>query len=225
MAARTVQRLFARGIRISRVVISDAHRFLFLHVQKTGGSTIDNRFDEVLPDARSLPGMNKHAALGAILEQESALASYWTVGFVRNPFARLVSWWRMVKRLEEYAAAGEEKAARFLQRPGFMRSVSRSYPDFESFVMRGTEEHRRLRTPQLKYVVSRTRHADFIGRQESLELDLRAVFARLELPWAPLESVNIDHHRPDYRELYTAAMRARAEEIFAPDLAAFDYSF
>ena len=206
--------------------ISDSQRFLFVHVQKTGGSTIDRRLEDILTDKRSVKGVDRHATLGTILAAEPGLAAYWIVGYVRNPFARLLSWYRMVERLEYRAAKGLPGSQRFFERSAFIKSVSENYPDFETFILRGTEEWERLRTPQVSYLTTDGgRRADFIGRQESLEADLRAVFARFDLPWEPLESVNVDHERPDYREVYNPAMRRRVEELFAPDLAAFDYSF
>ncbi|QWF24306.1 sulfotransferase family protein [Nocardioides sp. LMS-CY] len=207
------------------MVISDAHRFLFVHVQKTGGSTIDHRLGEVLPDARAVDGLKRHATLGGILRAEPGLRSYWTVGFVRNPFARLVSWYRMVDRFRERAEREPDWADRFGRKSPFIRSVARDYADLETFVLTGSEERVQLRTPQLRYLSTRTRRADLIGRQETLEADVRAMFARLDLPWQGLESKNVDQDRPDYRELFTDQMRRRVEEVFAPDLAAFDYSF
>ena len=207
------------------MVISDAHKLLFVHVQKTGGSTIDNRFDEVLPDSRHVPGIDRHATLGQILQAEPGLAAYWTVGFVRNPWARMLSWFRMVERFKERAEKGRKGADQFLKKNHFIKGVAEACPDFETFVMKGPDQWVRLRTPQVRYLTSKTRRADFIGRQETLEADLRAIFARLELPWEPLQSVNVDKSRPDYREVYTEPMRRRVEELFAKDLAAFDYSF
>ena len=210
------------------MVISDAQRFLFVHVQKTGGSTIDRRLDEFLPDTRSVRRLDRHATLGKILRAEPGLASYWTVGFVRNPFARLLSWYRMVERLESRAKQGKRGAEQFFVGESFIKKVAESYPDFESFILKGTEEWPRLRTPQLHYLTTKGRRADLIGRQESLEADLRAIFARLDLPWTPLaaaDSVNVDRKRVDYREFYTDPMRRRVESLFARDLAAFDYSF
>jgi hypothetical protein len=207
------------------MVISDAHRLLFVHVQKTGGSTIDNRLDDVLPDARHLSGLDRHATLGQILNAEPELSAYWTVGFVRNPWARMLSWFRMVERFKERAGKGRRGADAFLKKNQFIKGVADSCPDFESFILKGTEQWPRLRTPQVRYLTSQTRRADLIGRQETLEADLRAVFARLELPWEPLQSVNVDKKRPDYREFYTDPMRQRVEEIFARDITVFDYKF
>ncbi|GAW52174.1 MULTISPECIES: sulfotransferase family 2 domain-containing protein [unclassified Nocardioides] len=207
------------------MVISDAHRLLFVHVQKTGGSTIDNRLDEVLPDARHVAGLDRHATLGQILNAEPELSAYWTVGFVRNPWARMLSWFRMVERFRERAGKGRRGADAFLKKNQFIKGVADSCPDFESFIMKGTEQWPRLRTPQVRYLTSQTRRADLIGRQETLEADLRAVFARLELPWEPLQSVNVDKKRPDYHDFYTDPMRQRVEDIFARDIAVFDYKF
>lgn len=207
------------------MVISDAHRLLFVHVQKTGGSTIDYRLREVLSDTRAVGGLKRHATLGAILRAEPELRSYWTVGFVRNPFARLVSWYRMIDRFRERAEREPGWAEQFGRKSPFIRAIARDYADFEAFVLKGSEERVQLRTPQVRYLATRTRRADLIGRQETLEADMRAVFARLDLPWRGLESKNVDQDRPDYRELFTEPMRRRVEEVFAPDLVAFDYSF
>ena len=207
------------------MVISDAHKLLFVHVQKTGGSTIDNRLEEVLGETRQVHGLDRHATLQTILDAEPGLSSYWTVGFVRNPFARMLSWYRMVERLQERAEKGNKGSVRSLTKNPFIKRVSESYPDFESFVMKGPEEWARLRVPQVRYLTSNTRRADLIGRQETLEADLRAVFARLELPWEPLKDKNVDRERPDYREFYTDVTRRRVAEIFERDLVVFDYKF
>lgn len=205
------------------MVISDSARLLFVHVQKTGGTTIHNRLAEVLPDVRALPEMDRHATLGTMLRAEPGLATYWTFGLVRNPFARMLSWFRMIERFRD-AEAGD--GSRLIDRKNaFMRGVAEKCPDFESFVMTGLDEWSRLETPQLRYLTTKGRRADLIGRQETLEADLRAVFARFELPWEPLRSSNVDHGRPDYREHYTPAMRARIETVFARDLEVFGYGF
>ncbi|MEQ4549473.1 hypothetical protein [Nocardioides kribbensis] len=106
-----------------------------------------------------------------------------------------------------------------------MQGVAESCPDFETFIMKGLDEWTRLQTPQVRYLTTRTRRADMIGRQETLEADLRAVFARFDLPWTPLKSVNVDKSRPDYHDEYTDAMRRRVESVFAKDIAVFGYSF
>lgn len=218
------------------MVISDRLGLLFVHVQKTGGSTIHNRLTALLDDARQVKGVDRHGTLGQILRQEPELSTYWTFGLVRNPWARMLSWYNMVDRFRSTSGDGERRLDR---KNSFMRSVAETCPDFETFVMKGLDEYKRLQTPQWRYLATPTRRADFIGRQETLEADLRAVQAKFELEWTPLESVNIDRSRPDYRtgapelggrdvryrDQYTDAMARRVEAVFAKDVQAFGYEF
>ena len=207
------------------MLISDNHRFLFVHVQKTGGSTIDNGLTAALGDVRRIAAADRHATLGRLLELEPGLASYWTAGFVRNPWARLLSWWRMMERFREGAAKGNERHITHLKRNKFVSGVLAAHADFDSFVLRATDEHPRLRQPQVDYLTAGDRRADFIGRQETLEQDLHSVYEHLGLEWKPLASVNIDPGRPDYREAYSPAGRQRVAELFAADVDAFGYEF
>lgn len=207
------------------MMISDSRRLLFVHVQKTGGSTIDNGLTAALGDVRRIAEAQRHAPLGRLLELEPDLASYWIVGFVRNPWSRLLSWYRMMERFRAGAASGNERHVQHLERNRFIREVLELSPDFEAFVLRAVEAFPRLHTQQVDYLFTPGRRADLVGRQETLEQDLKAVYARLDLPWVPLESVNIDPGRPDYRDVYTDAMRARIADVYAGDIAAFAYSF
>jgi hypothetical protein len=207
------------------MLISDTHRFVFVHVQKTGGSTIDNNLTAALGDVRRIPEAHRHAPLGRLIQLEPGLRDYFVAGFVRNPWSRMVSWWRMVERFRDGAAQGIDRYLDHLSRNKFLAGVIEQHPDFESFVMRATEEHPRLRKPQVEFLRHGDREADFVGRQESLEDDLQRLYDRLGLPWTPLQSVNIDPGRPDYREVYTPETRDRIAHLFAKDLDAFGYTF
>jgi len=210
-----------------RVLISDAHRFLFVHVQKTGGSTIDNNLTAALGDVRRIKEAHRHAPLGSLIELEPGLTDYWTAGFVRNPWSRMLSWWRMVERFRDGAERGVDRYLDHLSRNRFVAGIIEKHPDFESFILEATEEHPRLRKPQVEFMNDPTtgRSADFVGRQESLEADLRAIYDHLDLPWVELQSVNIDPGRPDYHDVYTPVTRDRIAELYAADLAAYDYEF
>jgi Sulfotransferase family len=211
------------------MLISDQHRFLFVHVQKTGGSTIDNNLSASLGDVRRIKEAHRHAPLDRLLQLEPGLADYWTAGFVRNPWARMLSWWRMVERFRDGAERGVERYLDHLSRNRFVAGIIEKHPDFESFILEATAEHPRLRKPQVEFMnapgVGKGRSADFVGRQESLEDDLHAIYDHLGLEWVELQSVNIDPGRPDYRDVYTPATRDRIAELFAADLTAYGYEF
>ena len=98
-------------------------------------------------------------------------------------------------------------------------------PDFESFVMRGTELFPRLRVPQVTYLRAKGREADFIGRTESFEADLATACEHIGIePPAATPRRNAGPGG-DWRDQYTPAMRQRIADLYAPDLRVFGYEF
>jgi hypothetical protein len=209
------------------VIVSHPARVLFVHVQKTGGSTVQSVLLDRLPGAEKLAGLPgaKHAHLRAALRQRPELATYWTFGFVRNPWARLWSWWSMIDRRQLQRDEGHEWATRRIANNDFWAGVLRDLPDFEAFVLRGPELFGRLRTPQVRYLEAGERRADFVGRTESFAADLATVCERLGIqppPEAPRRNAGGDG---SYRDHYTPAMRDRVAELFEPDLREYGYEF
>jgi hypothetical protein len=212
--------------------VSDSRRFLFVHVQKTGGVSISDVLDSLVPDTRLAGGRSRadgegglrHRTLQQILELEPGLADYWTFGFVRNPWARMWSWWSMFLRVQERAATGPGTARRLIASHPMWRHAL-EVGDFEQWLHLGPERFPQLARPQLDYLVAGDRRADFVGRTESMAEDVATVLRRLdldvpgELPWR-----NRSDTRP-YREHYGAAGRQRVAELFARDLEAFGYEF
>lgn len=194
---------------------------LFVHVQKTGGVSIDRMLRGHIDDLRSVG--SRHATLRRILRKEPGLHDYWTFGFVRNPWTRMVSWWSMIESWNKYNGprSGRDHGDKRLN-PFWV--AADSYQDFEEFVMRGPDEHRRLRTPQIDYLTAKNRQADFIGRTETFNADIRAVLARFDLPLIEPEKHNASRHG-GHQAYYTDVTRKRVGDIFARDIELFGYEF
>ena len=211
------------------MLISDSARVLFVHVQKTAGSTIDRALQENLPDIRESKGIGRHAHMSRILKAEPALEDYFIFGFVRNPWDRLVSWHQMIVRMDARAQQDDKYGAavrKRLARNTFWSEVARDFPEFEDFVLRGPEHFPRMRSPQIDYLVSGDRRADFIGRQENFNADFTVVCEKIGLP--PFEPTprNVDKSaRPHYSTFYTDEMRDKVAEVFAKDIEEFGYTF
>ena len=205
------------------MLISHRHRFVFIHVQKTGGSAVTRALHQVLDDGEEVAG-NKHAKMKAAFELFPETRDYFVMGFVRNPWARLLSWHAMVLRRRDASAEGVYDRAAY-ERNDFWQRVVRDHPDFESFVLEGTRRVQRLATPQVGYLTAPGRRADFIGRTERLEDDLREGLERAGL--VPPASTRRTNQGPetDYRAHYTDAMRERVAEVYARDIEEFGYSF
>jgi hypothetical protein len=208
------------------MIVSHEARVLFVHVQKTGGSVVSQFLLDHLAGAGKLQGLPgaKHATLRAALRHDPGLADYWVAGFVRNPWARLWSWFSMIERRGQGAARSDRVSTR-VERNAFWSGVLGDGMDFEEFVMTGPERFRRLRTPQVDYLTTPRRSADFVGRTETFAQDFAAVAERLGIEAErPVERGNAGP-RDDYRAHYTPAMRDRVAEVFAADLRAYGYEF
>lgn len=209
------------------MIVSHDRRVLFVHVQKTGGMTVENFLMANLPAAEKVTGLpgRKHARLEVALREHPELADYWTFGFVRNPWARLWSWYAMIQQRSDTAESGNDWVATRIERNRFWSGVLNDIPDFEAFVMRGPDLFPRMRVPQVRYLRTRARQADFIGRTERLDDDLRTICDHLRIEAPAVVPRNNASAGGDYRAQFTPAMRDRAAELYARDLEVFGYTF
>lgn len=216
------------------MLISDSRRVLFVHVPKTGGVSIEDVVREGCPDARKkrpgAPPEGRHLTLERILENEPQAIDYWTFGFVRNPWARMVSWYSMIDQWNKRwgPASGKPQDISYgLMRDGnAMWRAAAAYSGFEEFVLRGTEELPRLGTPQVDYLRAPAlgKQADFVGRTEQLADDMAVVQRKLGLEPTPPPHRNKSRHGT-YHDYYTEASRKKVAEVYAQDLEAFGYTY
>ncbi|MEO6927992.1 MAG: sulfotransferase family 2 domain-containing protein [Casimicrobiaceae bacterium] len=197
--------------------ISHSTRYIFVHVQKTGGISIDatlRRHESERSDAWREHQGRQHMFASEVraLVQPQQWETYYKFAFVRNPWGRLVSWYHMCMQAAEPNA--------------FARHVQESAPTFDAFI-RHTTTGLALRTTynQLDYVADDDGKllVDFVGRYERLRDDFEVVRERLGITH-DLPHANRSSHS-DYRDYYTDETRAIVAQRFARDIAHFDYSF
>ena len=218
------------------MLISDARRALFVHVPKTGGVSVGVAFERACPDARTkapdvTPPLGRHAPYERILRAEPQTIDYWSFAFVRNPWARMVSWWSMISEWNEShgPASGRPQGADATRMRGNeMWRAAAAYSGFEEFVLRGPDELPRVGRPQVDYLRAPTfeREVDFVGRTESFAVDLEEVERHLGGTHTPTHTPHRNKSpHGTYRDYYSDAARARVAEVYAADLEAFGYTF
>lgn len=199
-------------------MISHKHKFIFIHIPKTGGTSIE----EALRDesCQLLAGEwdyahVRHAPLNHLTLQELAdcglvtpaqLTSYFKFCFVRNPWDRLISeiscrWmspWFQNMEIEQRIRHACERGATPL----------------------GIANHLR---PQADFVRAPGLQMDFIGRFEDLDEDFAEVCRFLGIQ-AVLPHRNRSQHRP-YQEYYNAETQALVTNTYRRDIDAFHYTF
>ncbi|MEM6589781.1 MAG: sulfotransferase family 2 domain-containing protein [Pseudomonadota bacterium] len=214
------------------MIISPGRRFIFVHIPKTGGTSLalalEGRAmkDDILigdtPKAkkrrRRLDGVTtqgrlwKHSTLADIdgLVPHQQIEEAFTVTLVRNPWDRLVSYYHWL-RVQDFDHEGV-RAAKRMTFSDFLRS-----------------DHVQSAVPDQPYAYYMTR-ADGVEdcslyiRLEHFAKDSRPLWAhlgfRLDLPL-----VNQSDRPPDYKPLYSKADTQLVAELCQSDIERFDYRF
>jgi len=206
------------------MIVSEQARFAFIHIQKTGGSSIKQLLRERVPDARGMLGTHDPAQRG-LDHYGERWGDYFRFAFVRNPWDRLVSWYVMLTRWNP-------ERTRRNRKNGFWVFMHREAGSFENFLVHCTQvfdDHdgrKSIAFDQLDYLVDESGApiVDFVGRFEQLEHDVQVVLTRIGISGTPLGHV-LKSPRGHYSEYYTPALRDLVGERHRRDIEAFGYAF
>lgn len=191
-------------------MISDQHKFIFVHLNKTGGTSIEKMF---VADADQKDVRYKHADAAYYRRKfPRQFRNYFKFAFVRNPWDWLVSryhWSRDKQGLFEYSFA------EMLRRLEQEIALAANEPWLEKEALR----------PQYDRLALGDKLAvDFVGRFEHLQRDFDSVCARIGV-----ESRTLPHlfatDRNRYVDYYDDASRAFVARRYQSDVANFGYRF
>ena len=212
------------------MLISRKRNFIFVHVQKTAGTSLRRVLREHAPDARKWHGRHGHASSGIAEMGRKRWDRYFSFGFVRNPWDRLVSHYSMIRdRIEQLTPEQRREPHPF--KVELWNYVLHFSEDFESFLDNCTGLildrgcYKSFLFNQLDYLTDEKGEVavDFIGRFEKFEVDANAVLRRIGIQ-AEMPRLNISS-RSGYRDYYTPRTRELVARRFARDIEAFGYEF
>ena len=214
------------------MIISTRRRYIFVHIPKTGGTSLALALearaaaDDILigdtPKAQRrrgrLKGLQaagrlwKHSTLADIegLLPPEQMAQMKVICMVRNPWDRLGSHYHWLQEQTFYHEA--VRLAQALSFSGFL-----NHPHTQaSFLQWPFERHVTL--------ANGAKRGDFFVRLEDFQRDIAAFEAHLgfaiELPKA-----NVSRRRRDYRSYYSEADSELVGRLCAEDIARFGYAF
>ncbi len=217
------------------MLLSIKYNFLFVHVAKTGGTSVRSALQPlrwrdpwyypmfVCSKLSGLTGHRigakfpRHAKVVAAREMlpEELFASLFKFAFVRNPWDLQVSSYHHIRR----------------ERPQLIERVR----DFEQFIDWKLDPERPYQyhldtsiESQLDYLVGLDGEmlVDFVGRYENLAEDFERVAHRIGAP-----GLSLPHRRraagraKDYRDYYSDRTAALVADRFRRDIEAFEYRF
>ncbi len=207
------------------MLISDKHQFIFIHIRKAAGSSINNLLKpfsnmqprDILSRLKSKSRIEKdyhkfyfqaHDDINLVksIMPPEIFKSYFKFSFVRDPWARLVS---------EYEYIRKEKTH------GRHKKVVKM--DFRAYIK---YQARRFEAHQINMLTDREGKLlmDFTGKFENLNDDWRFVCEQINIPFSPLPHLN-RNKQVDYRNYYSDDEITLVEKLWKRDIETFNYRF
>lgn len=211
------------------MLISKSKKFLFVHIQKTAGRSFEAVLTENIPDLENFMGTHDHA-LWAKEKLSGEWNNYYKVGFVRNPWDRLVSWYTMIR--EKGAMTWKKRIFGRRRYNDLTQYVLSNSNSFEEFIYKCTDTiddidgRKSILYNQIDYLSDENGKliVDFVGRFENIEEDSKKVFENLGFENASLPHKNSSKHR-NYRTYYTEETREEVRRRYSRDIDFFGYDF
>lgn len=213
-----------------RMILSTNHKFLFIHVYKAAGMSIEGVLGEYdirhavahLPPPQRADTLRAHGIESDIFTMQRHVSAtdlkraltpdlyncLFKFAFVRNP-------WDLQLSLYHFNLA----------HPEFIKPESKhDFSSFENYIMTQPEAGN-PRGQQLQFITDESGHQiiDFIGRFETLENDFKTVCAKIGLNKLKLEKRNATKHEP-WPLCYSRDMFERVKKRQAVDIEAFGYN-
>ena len=206
-------------------------KFIFIHVPKTGGSSITQSLlldEKIELGPRSYDGLSldtakkffgthapnfQHLKLGPLLRIAPKAEGFFKFIFCRNPFARILS---------EYFYCISHNGCKF---SGNRRDFLQKYPSFREFIL-DSAINKCSWTPHAdsQYSFIKGHEVDFIGKFENLQEDFNIICDKIGLPRRTLPHKNASKHK-HYAEYYDDETRQIVAEKYAKDIEYFGYKF
>ena len=190
-------------------MIDHKHKFIFVHIPKTGGTSIESLF---IRNAHIKDVTGKHNMVSDIGSE--FLKKYFTFTFVRNPWDRMVSYYKFrIKRWNMFNH-GES----FKEWIRFLCSDEVQKIKAYHFNLAIKNQH--------EFLVSESNEisVDFIGRFENLQEDFNIICDKIGIARRELPHKNKTKHK-HYTEYYDDETREIVAEKYAKDIEYLNYEF
>ena len=201
-------------------MISHKHRCIFVHIPKTGGTSIE----KIFPDSRRSVMHHKHRTLQELEDLNKLGKDYFKFSFVRNPWDLTVSMYHMMwVRQTPYPVKwrGENKELAKLSFNEWIRHSSFQGPTIRSMTI-GKANARDGHFSD--WTEAKNHKLDFVGKFENLQNDFDKVCDYLEIRNKKLPHENKTQHS-HYTEYYDDETQDIVARKYADEIQLYNYNF
>lgn len=184
--------LFNKPYSIENLLIDHNKKFIFIHIPKTGGTSIARALN-IVPKGHITTNQVKKIIHNDIYE------SYFKFCFVRNPIDRFISLYKYARMLESYHHSNSKSmnGTRMKSRHEDYELLKNSnINDCVNHLINNRLKHDwryNLWQPQINWIKNDKEglDVDFIGKYENIEDDFNIILHRLNLPKINLPQLNL----------------------------------
>jgi len=204
------------------MLVSKSNKIVFVHIQKTGGSSVREILRAQLGDSEEV-GF-KHDWACWHYKEIPGWDECFKFAFVRNPWDRLVSWYSMIVQNKVLLNQSRNRLWEYVIREAntfdeFIRNCTLEIDDFDG--------RKGFLYNQLDYLTDNDGNllVDFIGKYETFEDSMQYVMRSLRLTGdAVFTHENRSKHK-HYSSYYTEDLKNIVAERYAKDIKYFGYTF
>jgi len=192
------------------MIISHSSKLIFVHIQRTGGSTVINLLKKRLGENVEIISQHGNAKSEEV-QLINLHKDYFTFAFVRNPWDRILSWYLLVIKNNQESLEEEER---------------KKYENFLELDLASPPENLDFHYNQLDYISNHEEVllTDHIFRFENYKNEIDELFNKLNLPLIEIPQLN-PTWKKDYRDYYTIKSQALIAEKCKKDIDYFNYKF
>jgi hypothetical protein len=191
------------------MTISHSAAFIFIHVHRTGGTTILNLLQQELGNKVRMVSQHGNVATSekTLLEKHP---NYFTFGFVRNPWDRMLSWYALSNGWN----------------PQEMDIDIQKFENYLELELASAPNDLFFHYNQLDYFpeLNSSSNPIKIYRFENFEKETNALFTKLGFKLFDIPVIN-GTAKKNYRDYYTVKSKALVAEKCKKDIEYFKYSF
>lgn len=196
-------------------MINHEKKFIFIHIPKTGGSSIVKFFRDNNIKSDSTSGFpHRETITPEIIEQ-----NYYVFAFHRNPWDRMVSLWKYWTKINVQKNTILQHYPESISFPGFCYNLRNIFIDL---LPRLEKIH--VMNQCLLNGHSKDLNVTFWGRFSHLEDDFKIVCDTLNIPFNGLPKINRSKHK-DYKEYYDDNLKQFVAKLYEQDIDTFKYTF
>ena len=213
------------------MLINHDQKFVFIHVQKNAGISIEHTIKKHFPTTKVWHGRHGRASDGINEIGIEKWDQYYSFAFVRNPWDRMVSWYSMIQSAKKNLPFYKKWTKSPFESELWNYAINNSN-DFESFLENCTDVifdlgcYKSFAFNQMDYLTDEYGNivVDYIGRFEDIDSEILTILHTIGIKDFVFPQKNKSQHQ-HYRTYYSAHAQRIVEERFSKDIQAFGYTF